>query len=82
MDLDGGEIHNGGRLKGWALKSRLFWVLKWQRAVKPMRIHPDPDPVQTLPPQKDVFFMKNVVYVGYRTTYKVINHTYAGTKAF
>jgi hypothetical protein len=27
-----GEIHNEGRLKGWALKSRLFWALKWQRA--------------------------------------------------
>ncbi len=26
------KIHNGGRLKGWALKSRLFWALKWQRA--------------------------------------------------
>jgi hypothetical protein len=31
MDLDGG-IHNEGRLKGWALKSRLFWALKWERA--------------------------------------------------
>jgi hypothetical protein len=30
--LDGGEIHNVGRLKGWALKLRLFWALKWQRA--------------------------------------------------
>jgi hypothetical protein len=27
MDLDGGEIHNEGRLKGLALKSRLFWDL-------------------------------------------------------
>jgi hypothetical protein len=27
-----GEIHNEGRLKGWALKSRLFWALKRQRA--------------------------------------------------
>ncbi len=32
MDLDGGVIHNEGRLKGWALKLRLFWALKWQRA--------------------------------------------------
>ncbi len=32
MDLDGGEIHNEGRLKGWALKSTPFWALKWQRA--------------------------------------------------
>jgi hypothetical protein len=32
MDLDGGVIYNEGRLKGWALKSRLFWALKWQRA--------------------------------------------------
>jgi hypothetical protein len=24
MDLEGGVIHNEGRLKGWALKSRLF----------------------------------------------------------
>ncbi len=32
MNLDGGVIHNEGRLKGWALKSRLFWALKWQRA--------------------------------------------------
>ncbi len=24
MDLDGGVIHNEGRLKRWALKSRLF----------------------------------------------------------
>ncbi len=31
MDLDGGEIHNVGRLNGWALKSRLFWALKCQR---------------------------------------------------
>jgi hypothetical protein len=31
MDLDGGEIPNEGRLKGWALKLRLFWALKWQR---------------------------------------------------
>ncbi len=31
MDLDGG-IHFSGHLKGWALKSRLFWALKWQRA--------------------------------------------------
>jgi len=30
MDLDGGVIHNDGRLKGWALKSRLFWTLKWE----------------------------------------------------
>jgi hypothetical protein len=27
MDLDGGVIHNEGRLKGWALKSRLFGAL-------------------------------------------------------
>jgi hypothetical protein len=27
-----GEIHNEGRLKGWALKSRLFWALKRQQA--------------------------------------------------
>ncbi len=26
MDLDGGEIYFSGRLKGWALKSRLFWA--------------------------------------------------------
>jgi hypothetical protein len=32
MDWDGGLINNEGRLKGWALKSRLFWALKWQRA--------------------------------------------------
>jgi hypothetical protein len=32
MDLDGGVIHNEGRLKGWALKSRLFKALKWERA--------------------------------------------------
>ncbi len=32
MDFDGGVIHNEGRLKGWALKSRLFWALKWERA--------------------------------------------------
>ncbi len=32
MDLDGGVVHNEGRLKGWALKLRLFWALKWQRA--------------------------------------------------
>jgi hypothetical protein len=32
MDLDRGEIHNKGRLKGWALKLRLFWALKWQQA--------------------------------------------------
>jgi hypothetical protein len=25
MGLDGGVIHNEGRLKIWALKSRLFW---------------------------------------------------------
>jgi hypothetical protein len=25
MDLDGVVIHNEGRLKGWGLKSRLFW---------------------------------------------------------
>jgi hypothetical protein len=31
MDLDGGVIHKEGRLKGWALKSRLFWALKWER---------------------------------------------------
>ncbi len=31
MDLDGGKS-NEGCLKGWALKSRLFWALKWQRA--------------------------------------------------
>ncbi len=30
--VGGGGIHKEGRLKGWALKSRLFWVLKWQRA--------------------------------------------------
>jgi hypothetical protein len=33
MDLDEGVIHNEGRLKGWALKSRLFWALKWERVV-------------------------------------------------
>jgi hypothetical protein len=26
-----GKIHNKGPLKGWALKSRLFWALKWHR---------------------------------------------------
>ncbi len=26
MDLDGGVIYNLWRLKGWALKSRLFWA--------------------------------------------------------
>jgi hypothetical protein len=28
----GGVIHSEGRLKGWALKSRLFWALKLQQA--------------------------------------------------
>jgi hypothetical protein len=26
-----GNIHYKGHWKGWALKSRLFWALKWQR---------------------------------------------------
>ncbi len=36
MDLDGGkskfQIHNEGRLKGWALKPRLFWAQKSKSA--------------------------------------------------
>jgi hypothetical protein len=32
MDLDGGVINNEGRLMGWALKMRIFWAMKWQRA--------------------------------------------------
>jgi hypothetical protein len=28
------------------------------------------------------FYMKNILYVGYRITYKVINLTFAVTKAF
>ncbi len=32
--------------------------------------------------KKMYFYMKNILYVGYRTTYKVTNYTYAGTKAF
>jgi hypothetical protein len=43
MDLDGGVIHNKRRLKGWALKSRHFWALKWQRALRvpfgPKKVH-------------------------------------------
>jgi hypothetical protein len=29
MDLDGGVIHIEGRLKGWALKSLLFWAPRY-----------------------------------------------------
>ncbi len=43
MDLDGGVIHNEGRLKGWALKSRLFWALKWQYYT-----YPYPPPPHTI----------------------------------
>ncbi len=28
LDLEGGVIHNEGRMKGWALKSRPFWAQK------------------------------------------------------
>jgi hypothetical protein len=31
-DFDAGNIHHDGHWKGRALKSRLFWALKWQRA--------------------------------------------------
>jgi hypothetical protein len=31
-DFDAGTIHYVCHWKGWALKSRLFWALKWQRA--------------------------------------------------
>jgi hypothetical protein len=31
-DSDAGNIHYEGHWKGWALKSRLFWALKWQQA--------------------------------------------------
>jgi hypothetical protein len=30
--FDAGNIHYEGHYKGWALKSSLFWALKWQRA--------------------------------------------------
>ncbi len=35
MDFDGGStvIHNEGRLKGWAMKWRLFWALNWWRRI-------------------------------------------------
>ncbi len=33
MDLNGGVIHNEGRLKGWALKSRLFWALHCEKSL-------------------------------------------------
>ena len=33
MDLDGGVIHNEGCLKGWALKSRLFWALHCEKSL-------------------------------------------------
>ncbi len=29
-----GTIHYKGYWKGWVMKSRLFWALKWQRANK------------------------------------------------
>jgi hypothetical protein len=29
-----------GHWKEWALKSRLFWALKWQRAKRDIRAHP------------------------------------------
>ena len=32
-DLDGGVIHNEGRLKGWALKSQLFWALHCEKGL-------------------------------------------------
>ena len=31
-DFEAGNIHYEGHLKGWALNSRLFCGLKWQRA--------------------------------------------------
>jgi hypothetical protein len=33
-DFEAGNIHYEGHYKGWALKSRLFWALKWQRAIR------------------------------------------------
>ncbi len=32
MDLDGGVIHNKGRLKGVGPEIETFWALKWQQA--------------------------------------------------
>jgi hypothetical protein len=32
--FDAGTIHYEDYLKGWAVESRLFWGLKWQRAKK------------------------------------------------
>ncbi len=49
MDLDGGVIHNEGRLKGWALKSRLFLdpematsvaIAIWAQKSRDFRAHP------------------------------------------
>jgi hypothetical protein len=31
-NFDAGSIHYEGNWKKWALKSRLFWILKWQQA--------------------------------------------------
>jgi hypothetical protein len=39
MDLDGGVIHNKGRLKGWAFKSR---VHSFNRSDKWISPHPNP----------------------------------------
>jgi hypothetical protein len=48
-DFEAGNIHYKGHYKGWDLKSRLFWALKWQRAPQvsfgPKNDHP------TLPPR-------------------------------
>ncbi len=48
-DFDAGNIHYEGHWKGRALKSRLFWALKWQRA---KRVPYGPTKVR----QQNIFF--------------------------
>jgi hypothetical protein len=45
------------------LNRRRFKFGLGSRVPKPMRIHADPDPVQTLPSQKVGFLQKNIFYV-------------------
>jgi hypothetical protein len=48
--FDAGTIHYEGQWKGgWALKSRLFWALKWQRA-KRLPFGPKKIALRTRPP--------------------------------